>query len=137
MNIKKITGLVPAAFEYTYMNGDGNEHTDTIELKLRRLSFATANSDLRAIAKDDTDTPRIAKALAGIIAEWNIYTDDDETEILPISAEWFAGPDCPADFFSKLSECVFSKLNGDPQKASSSLNGSELEAKSSQVSVVS
>lgn len=134
MNIKTLTALVPAKFEYKYFDTEGNEQSDTINLKLRRMSFATAERELGKLKDDETSIDAMAQILGELIAEWDLYTDETEKEVFPISAEWFAGKECPYAFVMGLSACVVERMQGNPPKAATSPNGSEPAAPSSQES---
>lgn len=131
MNIAKLNELIPASFDYEYTDAADNKQTETINLKLRRMSFKqTASADFRnAMGEAESNPQPIAELLAGLIAEWDIYEGDDVTKMLPINAATIAA--LPVEFVGALAECVFKRLFPDPQKAANSVNGSEPAAKSS------
>lgn len=131
MYIKELTKLVPATFEYEYIDEDGTEKKKQIDLKLRRMSFSTVTDKLDVLKEAKNGKTRaMAEILVEVIAEWNIYSDEEETEMFPITVEWFISPECPGEFAAQLSECVFERIGGNPQKAASLPNGSEPEARS-------
>lgn len=135
MNIKKVNALIPASFTYKYQDAEGNEQTEAINLQLRRLSFSLVNDQLQKLFADGSqNSAAFAAIFVQIIASWNIFLDDAEKEMMPVTEEFFLGPDCPADFMTELTSCIFEKLTGNPQKAASSPNGSEPAAPSSQES---
>ncbi len=129
MNIAKLQALIPASFEYKYSDADGVEATESIELKLKRMSFdATASKTFREAIKNEDDTV-LKGMLANLIDSWNI---DNNGEAFPPTEENIGA--APADFVTQLSECVFAKLNPNPQKPLPSDNGSEPLASSTAVS---
>lgn len=125
MHINKLTALIPAQFEYKYSDAAGVEHSEIINLQLRRMSFATAERELQAVLSDTRDIEAVAKIIVNIVADWDIYTDESEQEKLPISVEWFTGPECPYDFAQGVAGCVVERLQGNPPSPPTSQDGSE------------
>lgn len=120
MNISKLKALIPASFEYTYLDAENNEQKETITLALKRMSFTTTASKTFREAMENEDTNAISNLLSKLIDSWNM--DLDGAEFAP-SAENIGA--CPADFVGQLSECVFKRLFPNPQRALPSPNGSE------------
>lgn len=125
MKLSRINAEIPASFEYPFVDADGNAQTEQITLSLRRLSFGkTTDKDFRSAMENIAeDASEITKLLAGIIAKWNLFEDDAEQQMLPITEESIAS--LPTDFVGQMSEAVFSKLFPNPKNAVSSPNGSE------------
>lgn len=129
MNISQLTKLVPASFDYKFLDPDGNERTESVNLQLRRLSFAsTSTAIMNWNGEGILPTHPVAEVLEQLIVSWDIT--DENGEMFPISANWFVGPECPAEFVGQLLNCVMDRVIGNPQKAATSQNGSEAEAMS-------
>lgn len=120
MNISKLKALIPASFEYTYLDAEDTEQKETITLALKRMSFTTTASKTFREAMENEDTNAISNLLSKLIDSWNM--DLDGAEFAP-SAENIGA--CPADFVGQLSECVFKRLFPNPTRALPSPNGSE------------
>lgn len=125
MNIETLRALIPASFEYKYVDAADQEQSETITLGLKRMAFSTATSKAFRNSIDESDTDAIAEMLAKLIGEWNM---DANGEPFPPTVENINA--CPADFIAQVAECAFKKLFPDPKKASDSLNGSAPEASS-------
>lgn len=125
MNIETLRALIPASFEYKYVDAADQEQSETITLGLKRMAFSTATSKAFRNSIDESDTDAIAEMLAKLIGEWNM---DANGEPFPPTVENINA--CPADFIAQVAECAFKKLFPDPKLASPLDNGSELAERS-------
>lgn len=130
MNIQKLKALIPAAFDYAYVDANGETRTEPITLELNRMSFGVSSSIVfrEAMENVDKDARPIAELLSSLIAVWNLFEDDDEKVRLAVNADSIAA--LPTDFVGQLAECVFAKLFANPQSAAASDNTSEPQASS-------
>lgn len=135
MHINQLTSLIPASFECQVMNDNGEFVTNTVNIKLNRLSFreATQEQFQQAMKNADKDPEPIGRLLAGytdaegvkhpgLLASWEIFEDEAGTQMLPITVENII--DQPFDFVMVLVEAVAAKVFPNPQKAAGSVNGS-------------
>lgn len=124
MNISKLSAKIPAAFEYSFVDADGNEQKEQITIELARLSFGKSTSkEFRTAMENVNDDARpIAQILSDLIVDWNLHQGEDDTPKLPITVESIES--FPPDFVGQLAEAVFGRLFPNPQKAESSANGS-------------
>lgn len=120
MNIAKLKELIPADFEYKYLDADNVEQVEQITLSLKRMSFSVSTSKAFREAMENEDSAAISDILTGLIADWNI---DANGEPFAPTAENISA--CPADFVGKLAECVFKRLFANPQTPLPSESGSE------------
>lgn len=120
MNVAKLQELIPASFEYVYLDAQDVEQKELIELKLKRIAFNKASSQGLRRAVEEEDTEAMSAVLEDIIAEWNL--DVDGAEFAPIAANIGA---CPAEFVAQICKTVFQRLNANPPKANDSDNGLE------------
>lgn len=125
MNVSKLNELIPASFDYNYIDASDTEQVERIELQLKRMSFNTATTKAFRDAMENDDTAAICELTSQLIGGWNI---DLNGEAFPPNVENIGA--LPADFVGELAKCVFQRLFPNPQKADSSVNGSELAASS-------
>jgi hypothetical protein len=136
MHIQKLTALVPASFEYSYVDDKGTTQKETIHVKLRRWAFSMSSTSFMKLIEEE-DMPTLAKMFVGLVDWWSIFDDEAETQMFPITEEWFLTPHCPAGFALQLAGCIYEKLTGNPQMPESSPNGLAPADKSSLRSVQS
>lgn len=130
MNISQLQSLVPASFECEAMDENGDFHPNKVGIKLRRLAFRNIarESFQQAMTQADKDPTVIGELLAGkkgqlgLLAEWEIFIDEANTEMLPITVDNII--DQPYDFVANLATAVFNKLFPNPTKAANSGDGS-------------
>lgn len=135
MYIGELTGLIPAKFECS-VAADGELVTREINMKLRRLPFKEAiRADFIETFQNVQENPEaVGRLLAGyteedgtehkgLIAEWELFEDPECTRMLPITCENIVSQ--PPDFVWSILNTISEKLTPNPQKATSSPNGSE------------
>lgn len=142
MHVKQFLGLIPSSFEAVGVDPDtGEEQKGTIKIKLNRLAFKTVTAEgfVEAMKTAESDPNVIGELLAGkttsdgqtipgVLAWWEMFSDDEQTEMLPITVENIIS--LPYDFVMSLSEAVMKRLFPEPARAASSPAGLVPEAKS-------
>jgi hypothetical protein len=121
MNIAPIKALIPATFEYVYVDPDGATQTEQIELQLKRMSFDLATSEKfrEAVENAKTNPGPVVGIVVGLIGSWNI---DFNGEVFPPTAENIGA--LPPDFVGELAKAIFEVVVPNPQKAETLPNGS-------------
>lgn len=116
MNINKLLNSIPASFEYEFTDEAGDSQTETINVKIRRLSFRESVSKefQDAAAKIATDQSEIANLLVSILEDWDLTTDDKGTKF-EITVENLLD-NTSGDFIAQLAECVMGKLSNTQSK---------------------
>lgn len=122
MNIKKFNGSIPASFEYEYTDANGEQRKETINIKVKRLSFKESVSEefREAYEKIQEQPEKIADLLVKVIADWDLYEDDEHTVKYAISTENLLAS--PIDFVGALAETAMGKLS---QASNTNPNNSE------------
>src|SRR4051812_31950452 len=114
MNITKTDTGVPAKFDYEYFDENGELTSAEIKLRLHRLSFrkVSASAFQEAMSKINEHPEQIAQLLCDVIEDWNLFTDDAETEMFPINVDNIQERE-PL-FVAGLAEAVFERLFPNP-----------------------
>lgn len=112
MNIKKLNAAIPASFEYEYTDAEGVAKTETINLKIKRVSFRESVSKefQDAFAKIQEDNSQLAHLLCRVIESWDITEDDEGQVPFAISPENLLD-NTSSDFIVQLAEVVMGKLS--------------------------
>lgn len=136
MHVQQLLRTIPASFEAVGIQPDGSEIRDLVNIKINRLAFDTVTKEgfIEAMTKGEKDLRVIAPFLAGekdengtvvrpgAVAFWELYQDEEETVLLPITCENIVG--LPFDIVTSLAEAVMAKLFPGPVKAGNSPDGS-------------
>lgn len=111
MDIKKLSAAIPVSFEYEFIDAAGETKQETVNLKIKRISFRESVSKefQEAFAKIQEDNSQLAHVLCRVIESWDI-TEDEAGEIpFAISPENLLDY-TSADFIAQLAEAVMGKL---------------------------
>lgn len=119
MNIANLTALIPASFDYVYIDAAEAEQTEKIELQLKRVSFGVSTSKAFKAAIENEDSEAMAEILSGLIESWNM---DMNGEPFPPTAENLNL--LPVEFVAQAAACAFERLFPNTTRALNSPNGS-------------
>lgn len=111
MNIKKLNASIPASFEYEFTDERGQVQKETINLKIKRLSFRESVSKefQEAFGEIEKDNAKLADLLCRVIDSWDITEDEDGNVPFAITPENLLD-NTSADFIAALAEAVMGKL---------------------------
>ncbi len=124
MNIKQLSTLVPASFTCQALDDNGEWIDCQVSIIVNRLSFREVSQEQfqEALKNADKDPEVLGELLRKGLHQWDLFTDEANTERLPITVENII--DRPVDFTMNLATAVMEKLFANPPKAASSANGS-------------
>lgn len=117
MKAINLRGTVKASFPYTSFDENGEQHEETVNLVLKRFEFRKAVSEefQKLFENFEKNKGEILRLICDLVQEWDIYTDEAETEMLPISTDVLET--LPVDFIMRVFEVIAEKLLPNPQTA--------------------
>lgn len=138
MHIGKLSKSIPASFEYAFLDDAGEYCEETVNVKVKRLSFReTAAKEFQEkfdAIKDDT--AKLAEVLPTLVDWWDLFEHDleklDESGEpikipIPVTSDFLM--ELPSAFVMQLAACVMETLNANPQKPASLEDGSAQKGK--------
>lgn len=123
MNISKVHQTQETSFDYLYTDTDGIQHTEKIEITVKRLSFKDSVSKefQEAFKELEKDPEKITDILPKLLDDWNITDTIGGKEVpWPITKESLLDPRVDISFIAGLSEAVMGVIAPNPQKDATS-----------------
>lgn len=116
---------------YPYLNEDGEYCESSFNIWIRRTKFreTSARAFQEKVLSLREDTSKLAEIIMPLIADWELFADEQCTTKCPLEADFLA--DRPQDFVELIGMNVLEVIQAqDPKKTRPSLeNGSERTGK--------